>query len=178
MAAGKTGTVDLKGLEILQSNIQIIQGLYSKKEVKKMLRPAAVIIQKAVMAQAPVRTNPAGPLKKRKGNYTNYFPGNLKMGTKVATYPKSASVFVLPKLLKGSAAKEVRSVGDAVEGGQPVEGMKRSDPFYAHMVEFGTKHTAPQPYFAKGFAASKGAAFSKLEQTLNRRLKKAKLKKP
>lgn len=178
MARNNTGTIGLEGLETLQENLKRVVELYNRKKVKQMLRPAANVVAKAIRSRAPVRTKPAGGVKKYEGSRT-YYPGNLKLGIKVATYPKSSSLFVLPKLLKGSAAKEVQAVGDVVTStGDGATGGAKSDPYYAHMVEFGTSHSAPNPFMRNGFAASEGAAIKKLEQTLTKALAKTKFKKP
>ena len=180
MAAGKTGTVQLDGTETLISNFNLVRDIYGTKKLKSLLRPAGRVMQKAIQSQAPVRTEPAGGLRKRKGGML-YYPGNLKMGIKVATYPRSSSIFVLPKLLKGSAAKDVQSVGNVVAEGVASGGEAKSDPFYAHIVEFGGQlangtQLPPNPFMQRGFNLGVTPATVKMAESMAKALYKVKFK--
>lgn len=110
----------------------------SVKERQKILKQSAKILQKAAKANIPqsdeqhfrYSTNKISKSLKTPKGLGNvvavYNPGNLRRSIRTLVFRRSDSVFVGPKLAKK------RSYG-VFRGG-------RVDGYYAHFLEFGTRH--------------------------------------
>lgn len=133
-----------KDVSIIISRLNKLPKEYAK-ERRKLLRLAAKPVIKAIRSKVKVGSKPHRRYLKDGSLAAVYYPGNLKRSIRTLTFKKSKSVFVGPKLGKrGSSGGTYK--GNKVDG------------YYGHMVEFGTVHSAPQPFMRPGFSASKGAA--------------------
>ena len=125
----------------------------AKRESQQAFKEAAPLLISAIEARAPQSDAPhyrystpkaTKALRAPKGFgriAATYMPGNLKRSFRALTFRRSAAVFVGPKAFKGNP--------------QGIFSGRRVDPYYAHMVEFGTEKQKAQP-FVKPAAESAG----------------------
>lgn len=117
----------------------------AKKESQSAFKEVAPILISAIEARAPVSDDVhyryktpkvIKGLKAPKGSAgafrIAYYPGNLKRSFRTLVFRRSAAVFVGPKAFKGEPSGVFKG--------------RRVDPYYAHMVEFGTEKQAAQPF--------------------------------
>lgn len=130
----------------LQSELNIViralQGLSpaAQKHSKLILTEAAMPLVSAIRGRAPVSDKPhkrykssGGAKRAPKGAgkvVATYYPGNLKRSFNVLRFRKSKAVFVGPRV--SGTTGDFRG--------------RRADGYYAHMVEFGTKHADETPF--------------------------------
>lgn len=91
-----------------------------------------------------------------------YYSGNLRKSIKVLRFRKSKNaVYVGPRVVR-KAHQKAKSYGmnDNVV-----------DPFYAAMVEYGTRHSEPQGYMAKGYEQGRIKALNVIVKGVERILK-------
>jgi HK97 gp10 family phage protein len=124
----------IKKLEELPEEIQ-------SKAAKKALRPAANLIRDAAKSNAPV------------GGYNPYTSGeggvSLKDSIKVFSLRKSKrALFVGPKMPKNVRTGKV----------------KKGFPYYAHWVEFGTRHMVGKGYMRRAYDTKKTEALEKIKK--------------
>jgi HK97 gp10 family phage protein len=126
---------------------------YAKElsRVKKgMLRDAAKPLVMAARNNAPVgvrvhyRYNQGAVV-------AEYYPGNLKRSLQILDLKKSPDVFVGPKVAKGSKG--------TFKG-------RRTDAYYAHMVEYGTSQAPAQPFMRPAWSATEGEVRRRVEVAL------------
>jgi HK97 gp10 family phage protein len=139
--------------EIARIN-EILYGLSKnvKKERHGILRKAAKPLVQAAQDRAPVSDFPhrryakhSGP-KAGKGHgqvVATYEPLNLENSLQVMTFSRSQAVFVGPKISKGGGDRFGPSSG-------------KYDPYYAHMVEYGTSKTPAKPFMRPAWAQMEG----------------------
>lgn len=85
------------------------------------------------------------------GEKIKYHAGNLRKSIQVMRFRRSKNaVFVGAKITRK----------DLDEYGQTE---KTTDPYYAHMVEYGTRHSEPQPFMRPGFERGKNEALRVLQ---------------
>lgn len=78
-----------------------------------------------------------------------YNPGNLGASIRVLKFSRAKSkVFVGAKLAKGASPQGIFGPGG------------RSDGYYLHMVEQGTKNASARPFFLRAIEAAKPGAYS------------------
>jgi len=142
----------------------------AKKESQAAFKEAAPLLISAIEGRSPQSDAPhyrystpkvAKGIRAPKGLgriVATYIPGNLKRSFRTLTFRRSASVFVGPKAFKGNPS--------GIFSG------RRVDPYYAHMVEFGTEKQTAQP-FVRPAAASAGPAVMRIAaQLLKRQIEK------
>ncbi len=77
-----------------------------------------------------------------------YYPGNLRNSIRVLTFSRDRTkVWIGAKLAKGSSPKGTFGAG------------QRSDGYYLHMVERGTKYADKKPFFTRSIMASAPRVF-------------------
>lgn len=143
-----------------------------KPEVReRVLRPAAEILQKAAQAKAPraskvVNRYSTSKFSKRiraprgKGHIVaSYEPGNLKLAMQILKFKRSKALFVGAKVMK-------RNPNGTFGKG------KRADGWYAHFIEFGTKHSAPSPFMRPAAMSSAKAVRLRIKYGLELELKR------
>lgn len=150
--------------------IRKLQGL--SKEVKKdsqdAFQEAAGPLVSAIKARAPQSEKPhyrygtakiAGGIRAPKGSgqiVATYMPGNLQRSFKTLKFRRSAAVFIGPNLAKGNKTGLFAGA--------------RTDAYYAHMVEFGTATTPPQPFVRPAVAAAGGITLRLATELLKRKI--------
>lgn len=138
--------------EIARVN-EILYGLSRniKKERQGVLRKAAAPLVRAAQDRAPVsnfehkRYARHGGAKAGKGQgevVATYEPLNLENSLRVMVFPRSEAVFVGPKIGKG--------------GNRFGPSTGKYDPYYAHMVEFGTSNSSARPFMRPAWAQMEG----------------------
>lgn len=149
------------------------------KTRRKVLRKAAKPMVAAARANAPISSGPhfrygssgklSAGIRAPKGQgkkIAKYVPGNLKNSIRVLTFRRDRSgVYVGPKLAK-------RRSGFKTYGTSRVT----VDAFYAHMVEFGTRHQPARGYMRKAFSQTSTLVIKNVEAGLKRELAKFQLK--
>ena len=89
-----------------------------------------------------------------------YKSGNLRKSIKVLRFRKAKnSIFVGPKVISRSKENNLTTFG---------ANNKDVDPYYAHMVEYGTRHSAPQGYMKKGYQKGRLKALDTLNKGVKR----------
>jgi HK97 gp10 family phage protein len=123
-----------------------------KKERNKILRKAARPLVAAAQIKAPVSQTEhfrylkqmGGKAKRGSGKLAAiYMPGNLAGSINIMVFSRSTAIFVGPKIS--------RSGGADVFG----PGTGKYDPYYAHMVEFGTSKMAARPFMRPAWISTK-----------------------
>lgn len=94
------------------------------------------------------------------------------LGVKVAQYqPGNLSGAV--RILKLQRAKVAVYVGPKItKSGKGSFGQGRYDAYYAHMVEFGTRHSAPRPFMRPAAKAAQGEVVRRVEVSVRILLRK------
>jgi len=120
-----------------------------RKEVRKeILKKAAVPMVEAAKQNVPISTNEhfdygATTNKGGEKDRTRYLPGNLKKSIRLIEFLKSWDIFLGPKIQKNPRAKTYG------------RNERNVNAYYAGFVEFGTAHSAPQPFMRPAFDATK-----------------------
>lgn len=92
-----------------------------------------------------------------------YKSGNLRKSIKVLRFRKAKnSIYVGPKVISKSKENNVETFG---------ANDKDVDPYYAHMVEYGTRHSAPRGYMKKGYQAGRVKALDIINKGIKRIVK-------
>ena len=125
-----------------------------RKDSVEIMRTAAKPLIADVQMRAPQSNAPHKRYKKGVGVVAMYMPGNLKRSINdLRLRRKKNGIVVGPKVAKGDA-------GGIFSGA-------KTDAYYAHMVEFGTIHSAPQPFMRPAVIA-KGDTVMRIAETLLR----------
>lgn len=139
------------------------------KERRKMLRPAAKVLQAEIRRNAPrseqahKRYSTAKFDKKKRapkgsGNVVaTYYPGNLERSIAVLTFRRSAALFVGPRIAKRGKGGEFK--GAAVDG------------YYAHFVEFGTKNMPPAPFVRPAADSARTQVVKEITEAVKKKVK-------
>lgn len=133
---------------------EVLYGLSKniRKERIGVLRKAARPLVQAAQDRAPAsnfehkRYARHGGKKAGKGKgqvVATYEPLNLENSLSVMTFSRSHAVFVGPKVSRGG-------------GDRFGPGSGKYDPYYAHMVEFGTSKTPAHPFMRPAWAQMEG----------------------
>jgi HK97 gp10 family phage protein len=130
---------------------------FTKRRKKLLLNKAAKIFVASIRNFTPISDKPHKRYSDGKVQAT-YYPMNLYNSIQPMRFRKSDATFVGPKLTR----KEL-----TVYGGNE----KTTQPYYAHMVEYGTKHSAPVGYMRKGWAQGKNLATFALVKGVERIIK-------
>lgn len=151
-------------IKIATKKLAAIKNSLPRGAVKRDLRGAGKIAANIAKQNAPVSTKahyrystPKASSKFRapKGEgviAATYEPGNLRDSIGVMSFRGSTSVFVGPRTGKKS---------------------KGNDGYYAQMVEFGTKYTAPNPFMRRSAAQSEKPVQNELIKRFRKRIEKA-----
>ena len=138
---------------------------------ERVLRPAAEILQRAAQANVrnatkTVKRYSTGKFSKRlkapkgKGNVVaTYEPGNLKLAMQVLKFKRSKALFVGAKVMKRNPT------GTFGKG-------RRADGWYAHFIEFGTRHAAARPFMRPAAYASARAVKQRIKYGLELEMKR------
>jgi hypothetical protein len=131
---------------------------FTKRRRSILLGKSAKIFVKTVQSYVPISDRPHKRWKDGK-HVATYLPMNLYNSIQVLRFRKSNSVFVGPKLTRN---KELETFGASE---------KTTSPYYAWMVENGTKYIAPRGYMRKGYDAGKYLAMTHLSQGVEKIIK-------
>tara|TARA_R110002012_G_scaffold38464_1_gene106990 strand:+ start:37 stop:606 length:570 start_codon:yes stop_codon:yes gene_type:complete len=95
--------------------------------------------------------------RKKDGTLETFVQGNLRRSMDVMRFRKAKnSVYVGAKIYKKD---NLETYGTA---------KRNAKPYYAHMVEYGTRHSAPNPFMATGFRAGKAEAMGIITKGIKR----------
>ena len=131
---------------------------FTKRRRKSAMRKAGKVFVKT--CQSFVKDSKANHFRYNKGEPIEYVSGNLRRSIQVLNLRKAMnSVYVGAKITRKSLDKYGESD-------------KTTQPYYAHMVEYGTKHSAPQGFMRKGFSAGKGEAMLTLQSEIKKIFKR------
>ena len=131
---------------------------FTKRRRKSAMRKAAKVFVKE--CQSFVKDSDRNHFRYKDGKPIEYVSGNLRKSIQVLRLRKAInSVYVGPKITR----KSLQKYG---------ESEKTTQPFYAHMVEYGTKHSAPQGYMRKGFSSGKTEALNVLTKEVQKIFKR------
>ena len=148
---------------------------FELKERRKILRKAARPMVEAARANAPVSSavhfrysstdKASGRIRAPKGKgkiVAKYVPGNLKNSIRTLTFRRDRSaVYVGPKIAK-------RQTGFKTYGSNKTT----VDAYYAHMVEYGTRHYPARGYMRKAYGQAKQQVLRKVEDLARAKVKK------
>lgn len=145
--------------------VEILGSAVTRRQRKRALRKAALMIRDAARGNVPVADEVTkrystpkldGKLRAPKGHgvvVESYDPGTLRDDINVKSLRRSADLFV-----------------------GPGTGSKKPVAYWAHWIEFGTKNIRPYGYMRKAVQSTKGAALqqavSDLEKLYDRTIKK------
>jgi HK97 gp10 family phage protein len=131
---------------------------YTKRRRKSAMRKAGKVFVET--CQSFVKDSKESHFRYKNGEPIEYVSGNLRRSIQVLNLRKAVnSVYVGAKITRKSLSK----YGDSD---------KTTQPYYAHMVEYGTKHSAPQGFMRKGFSAGKGQAIIVLTSEIKKIFKR------
>ena len=137
-------------------NLKKVSKTFDRKGQRKLLRPGAVVIQKAIKAASPFggdtsyryQTSKIDKDKrapKGSGNVVAALdPGNFQRSIRLLFFTRSSGIFVGPKVAKGNRT--------GVFSGSRVDG------YTAHWTEYGTVNYQGKHPIRNGYESSKGAA--------------------
>jgi len=139
---------------------------YTQRRKLYLLRKAGKEFVKTV--QNNISDSKYNHYRYKKNNVTGesekitYHSGNLRKSIKVLRFRKSKNaVYVGPRVVRKTHADAKNSgLNDNIV-----------DPFYAAMVEYGTRHSEPQGYMAKGYEQGRIKALNILVRGVERILK-------
>lgn len=121
---------------------------YIDRDVKALVKHAAEPVLRSAKTKAPKSEKPH--YRYKNGNKVAYYPGNLKRAIVFLPFKKSKSVWIGPALGKG---------------------IGKVDGYYAHFVEFGTRHSSAVPYMRPAFDNNQNIVVSRLEMAVRRHIK-------
>lgn len=141
----------------------------SDTELKNSWLVGAKISERAIKNAAPVLSGKRsvkryntpkalGRLRAPKGQgkvVAEYYAGNLKRAMRILNLRRAKGVYI-GAYSRGK--KDGRFSG------------ARADGYYLHMIERGTKHTAPRPFIGAAFDQSKSAAIQAIANDLKRKI--------
>ncbi len=163
--------ISKRDLEEFNKQIKDISKKFDDKTLRKIFRKGSKPYITAVRSSAPKATktvkryNTAKVLKgarapKGSGNViAEYTPGNLGRSMKVLPLRRAKRAVIV-------GPKKVRNSRGIFSG-------RRADGYYAHMVEFGTTHSASHPFVEPAWQASKGAVLSNIIGELRKEIDSA-----
>lgn len=129
-----------------------------REDRKKVLSYAAIPLADAAQRKAPTGTKIHRTYSGGKVVGT-YYPGNLRKSPKILTKIKrSPDVFVGPEVLRSGS-------GTFGKG-------KRVNAYYAHMVEYGTIHSAAVPFMRPALSSSGPQVIKRMENGFRLLVKK------
>lgn len=131
---------------------------FTKRRRNILLRKASKIFVSTVQANVPISDRPHKRYNQDGKVVATYLPKNLYNSIQSMKFRKSDAVFVGPKITR----KKLSVYGAST---------KTTDPYYAWMVENGTKHIAPRSYMRKGFESGKFLALHALREGVERIVK-------
>jgi HK97 gp10 family phage protein len=165
--------IKIDGLKELEAALKELPKATAKNVLKRVLLKRAQPIVDAARQKAPVRTG-----KLRDSIVAQARGGSAGKEAFAAAMRGGAS-----RTEAGQAAREAnRAAGGTVE----ILIGPTKDAFYAHMIEFGTEHSGPEPFMRPAWDGNKGQVlvglkddmWTEVEKTVARRAKKlAKAKK-
>lgn len=160
----------LRSQRLAQESRQLVDGL--QRDVQAILRQldhlpqeftqrrrARVLTKagKVFVREVQSFVNDSGIVREVNGK--KYYSGNLRKSIQVIRFRRSKNaVFVGPKITR----KKLDEYGQTE---------KTTDPYYAHMVEYGTRHSEPQPFMRPGFERGKNEALRVLQVGMERIVK-------
>lgn len=119
---------------------------FTKRRRQYLLRKAGNVIKSKALTFINDKKKP-NVYNKDDGTQIAYLQGNLRRSMDLMRFRKAKnSIYVGPRLYR--------------KNDLPVYGrtLKTAQPYYARMVEYGTRHSAPKPFMATGFRAGKSEA--------------------
>jgi len=146
-----TVTVTTTGFAALEARMQSLSNDVATKIGQAANRAGAVVIAKKIKETAPIGPDAEGSTRNRK----------RKNGTVV----QEAHTKIVNNIKVRKVRAESGKVVNAIVVGR--------DAYHASMVEFGSIHNAPNPFFRTGFALASEDAVDRVKAILDRRLTKA-----
>lgn len=146
-----TFTVSTSGFAQLEARMKTLGDDVATKIGQSANRAGAAVIAKKVKADAPVGPDSEGSIRNRK-----------RKSGKVVQEKHT-------KIVNNIRVKKVKAPAGRVENAIVVG----KDAYHASMVEFGSIHNAPNPFFRTAFALASEDAIAAVSKILERRLQKA-----
>ena len=131
---------------------------FTKRRKRLLLNKAGKVFVKTVQSNVPVSDKPHKRYDGDGNLVATYVPMNLFNSIQTMKFRKSSAAFVGPKITRKKLS--VYGMSD-----------KTTDPYYAWMVENGTKYMAPRSYMRKGFEQGKNLALHVLVTGVERIIK-------
>ena len=118
---------------------------FTQRRRQYLLRKAGNVIKDKALTFINDKAKPN--VYNRDGRKVTYVEGNLRRSMDIMRFRKAKnSVYVGPRLYRKD---DLNVYGRS---------LKTAQPYYARMVEYGTRHSAPKPFMATGFRAGRAEA--------------------
>lgn len=125
--------------DLIKAERQMVLAYAAEPLVEEIKNRAPVGI--SVHKRYPYRKNAKKAAKGAGKPVATYSPGNLRRAFRLLKFSRSKDVFVGAKVAKKG------QMGGTYKGG-------RADGYYAHMVEYGTRHSAAKPFVRPAIPAA------------------------